>query len=498
MISFISLVALTDGYKLGHRPQYAPGTEFVLSNFTARSARDESFKKCIFLGLQGFLQEFFMEEAKKFFNSDIRDVVEDYEASLTEYFGPAVAKSIGSDHIAALHRLGYIPLLFKALPEGTAVPLQVPMFTAQNTDKDFFWVVNYFETLISSYVWKISRNATVARRYRQIFDKYAKLTGGDPAFVDWQGHDFSFRGMSGPEDAIRNIGHLASFLGSDTFPTIKYLKRYYDATGIIAMSVPATEHSVMCSGGKESEQETISRIMDLYPTGTHSQVMDTWDLWKVIDEYLPNLKDKIMARDGKLVVRPDSGDPELILCGDPAYPLGSTPRNGVIKTLWNNFGGTQVKGLKGEFLALDTHIGTIYGDSITTSRADRICSKLMEDGLCSTNWVAGVGSYTYQYTTRDDFGMAVKATWALNNGEDRLLQKDPVTGNRLKKSAKGQMVVLKKSDGEYLMLDGMTSYEASKFEEVDELKPVWWNGRFTKNGRTNWKEVRQRVSEQFV
>lgn len=487
-----SLIELTDGYKLDHRRQYAPGTEYVLSNLTARSVRDARFSGCVFYGLQGFLQEFLMENASTtFFNRELAEVVEEYHELVTEYLGTDAAKAIGTDHIADLWRLGYIPLEFRALPEGSVVPIGVPMFTYENTDPRFFWVTNYFETLLSSVIWKACRNATIALEYRKIFDKYAKLTGGDPEFVQWQGHDFAFRGMGGPEDTARsNSGHLLSFTGSDSVPCIRWLKKYYDATGLIAGSVPATEHSVMCSGGQEDEYGTISRILDLYPAGPVSEVMDTWDLWKVIEDYLPRMKDKIMARDGKLVIRPDSGNPPDILCGDPAYAWGTVQRKGVITSLYEIFAGTQTS--KG-FKVLDSHIGSIYGDSITLDRATEINERLMDKGFASTNWVAGIGSYTYQYGTRDDFGMAVKATWTQRNGKDQLLQKDPVTGTG-KKSAKGQLVVLETDDGNYKLKDGYTKQEKQNWREYDMLKPVWRNGAFIV--RRNLDEIRGRIKQE--
>jgi nicotinamide phosphoribosyltransferase len=451
----------------------------------------------VFFGLQGFLQEFLMERADTtFFNRDKDDVLDEYQKLLAGYLGFDAAKAIGVEHISELHDLGFLPLEFRALPEGTQVPLKMPMFTIENTLPQFFWLTNYFETLVSSVVWKMCRNATIALRYRKIFEKYAKETGADFDFIQWQGHDFSFRGMSGPEDAIRSgCGHLLSFTGSDTIPCISYLQKYYGATGLIAGSVPATEHSVMCSGGKEDELETFNRLLNLYPSGIVSVVSDTWDLWKVIDEYLPKLKDRILARNGKLVIRPDSGDPVKILCGDPerkhkTYGRDRLISDGVIETLWNIFGGTKTdKGYK----VLDTHIGAIYGDSITLKRAEEIMQRLAAKGFASNNVVLGIGSYTYQYGTRDDFGMAVKATWTQNNGKDRILQKDPVTDTGIKKSAKGRIVLLRDGNGDLTMIDGLTLDRWKDFDKVNELKIVWRNGQFFRTQTLG--DIRDRVQE---
>jgi nicotinamide phosphoribosyltransferase len=280
------------------------------------------------------------------------------------------------------------------------------MFTVENTHDDFFWVTNYLETLMSNILWKPCTSATTAYRFRKMLDRHA-LKSGDPAFVDWQGHDFSFRGMSGPEDAaMSGAGHLLSFKGTDTLPALDLLEQYYGGydTALLGMSVPATEHSVMCAGGEKDEKDTYSRIIGLYPKGIVSIVSDTWDLWHVVGKILPQLKDQIMARDGKTVIRPDSGDPADILCGEHQKAV-STERDllihkGLTESLWDIFNGKENdKGYK----ELDPHIGEIYGDSINYERGRNICLRLMAKGFASTSSVFGLGSFTYEYTTRDTY-----------------------------------------------------------------------------------------------
>jgi nicotinamide phosphoribosyltransferase len=177
----------------------------------------------------------------------------------------------------------------------------------------------------------------------------------------------------------------------------------------------------MCSGGKDDEIGTFRRLLETYPTGILSVVSDTWDLWKVCTEHVVTLKEEIMARDGKLVIRPDSGNPADILCGLNTGPdmyhtkIALYPAyKGVIELLWDVFGGTiNEQGYK----VLDPHIGAIYGDSITIERAEEICKRLEDKGFASTNVVLGIGSFTYQYNTRDTFGFAMKATYVEVNGE---------------------------------------------------------------------------------
>lgn len=466
----ISPLFLIDGYKLSHRQQYPPGTTKVYSNWTPRSSRVQGQDKVVFFGLQYFLKKYLTDAMRdEFFDVPKDRVLAEYQRVVNGYLGP---NGIGVDHIARLHDVGYLPLRIQALKEGTLCPLRVPMLTVENTLPDFFWLVNYIETLMSNVLWLPCTSATSAYRLRHLLNNAAKRTGGDASFVPWQGHDFSFRGMSGLEAAeLSGMGHLLSFTGTDTIPAILAAEDYYPGNnGLIGGSVAATEHSVMSCGGKENECDTFNRLLDLYPSGVVSVVSDTWNLWDVITKTLPALKDKIMARDGKLVIRPDSGDPVKIICGDRDATT-SEARKGVVQLLWELFGGkTNAAGFK----ELDQHIGVIYGDSITYDRAGSIVTGLAAKSFASTNIVFGVGSYTYQYTTRDTYGFAMKATWAQVDGEGRDLFKKPATDDGTKNSATGRLAVLRAFDGSLYVRERATVEE----EVASELHLVWGNGRF--------------------
>jgi nicotinamide phosphoribosyltransferase len=344
--------------------------------------------------------------------------------------------------------------------------------------------------MASSRLWLPSQSATTAREFRKIIERYALLTGGDMDFIDWQGHDFSFRGMGAPEAAVMSGGgHLLSFKGTDTIPSIKMLHDVYEGEGRIGGSVFATEHMVMCLDGRDNEKNTYERMLNKFPTGVLAQVSDTWDLWNVITTILPSLKDKIMIRKGKLVIRPDSGDPVLILTGD-ASSSDWRARKGVIELLWDEFGGTMTG--KG-FRQLDNHIGAIYGDSITKTRAVQIFERLMAKGFASTNVVLGIGSYTYQYTTRDESGYAMKATWALVNGHERFLFKDPITDSGMKRSARGRLAVIQSMGQPLRLVDGLDYAEWERYNEDGSnlLQPVWRDGRFLR--RDKLADIRKRV-----
>lgn len=475
---------LTDYYKVGHIFQYPDNTSLVYSNLTPRKSRFEEMDEMVFFGLQYFVKEYLINYFNdNFFKQDKKNVIDAYKRRIVTSLGVGLPTY---EHLEKLHDLGYLPVEIKALPEGSKVPMRVPCLTIVNTLPEFYWLTNFLETILSAIIWQPCTSATIAFEYRKLLNRYAEETGMPMEFVQWQGHDFSFRGMSSLESAVLSgMAHLLSFTGTDTIPAIDALEQYYGANAeaeLIGGSVAATEHSVMCSGSKDGELETFKRLITkVYPNGIVSIVSDTWDLWKVCTEYLSALKETVLQRDGKVVIRPDSGDPVKIICGDPN---GATEqeRKGVIELLWDIFGGTITgKGYK----LLDGHIGAIYGDSINLQRAAAICEGLKAKGFAS-QVVFGIGSYTYQYNTRDTFGMAMKATYVEVNGEGREIFKNPVTDDGTKRSATGLLCV-KMEDGKYVLYDKVSWDE----EKTGELKTVFKDGQLMKEW--SLKEIRERL-----
>lgn len=468
----------TDFYKVDHRKQYPEGTEYVYSNFTPRSTKYSQCHqskfyddKIVFFGLQYVIKHYLIDMFNdEFFSKNLDECIAIYKQRIEAALGE---NAITYEHIDLLHNLGYLPLLIKALPEGSRVKSGVPVLTVINTIPEFFWLTNFIETCLSAELWKLCNNATIAFEYRRIISQYTKDTCDNDGLIPYQAHDFSFRGMSGSMDAaISGMAHLTSFVGSDTIPAADAAQYFYNATneGLIA-SVPATEHSVMCIGGKETELETFKRLItEIYPKGVVSIVSDTWDFFSILGEVGEHLKDKIMARDGKVVFRPDSGDPVKVICGDDSYPHNTSEYVGAIEYLWEIYGGTiNSKGFK----ELDSHVGLIYGDSITLERCQEILERLKQKGFAANNIVFGVGSYTYQYSTRDSLGFAMKATWGQINGQAVDIFKAP-KGDAVKKSAKGLLRVALNADNEYELRD----CETKDGMEHGVLKNIFYNGKF--------------------
>jgi nicotinamide phosphoribosyltransferase len=484
---------LTDGYKTGHHQQYPKGTTLVYSNFTPRSNKyaPKGCEQVVSFGQQMVMKQIHEAFQNEFFSKPKDEVCGEMKRELSMYLGTDYDVS----HFEALHDLGYLPINAKALPEGTLVPIKVPVLTIYNTHPDFYWVTNYLETIISNLLWKPMTSATIAHQYRKVLTSWMEKTDAERDwFIDWQGHDFSMRGMDSVEAVISSgLGHLTSFMGSDSLPTIYGARKFYGKTEAVCGSVNATEHSVMCAGSKDDEVGTFRRLLETYPTGILSVVSDTWDLWKVCTEHVVTLKEEILARDGKLVIRPDSGNPVDIICGRSLSKLerveyggkGLQPEHkGVIELLWDVFGGTiNEQGYK----VLDSHIGAIYGDSITIERANEICSRLEAKGFASTNIVLGVGSFTYQFNTRDTFGFAMKATYVEVDGEAREIFKDPITDDGTKKSATGLLHVTRHNENNYRLVDKV-SWEV---EANGELQTIYKDGQF--QNETTLTEIRKRL-----
>jgi nicotinamide phosphoribosyltransferase len=461
-----------DGYKVGHPFQYPPRTTRVYSNWTPRASRVPSVDRAVLFGPQFYVKHCLVDEWNRlFFDRPKDEVIRKYRRRITAYVG-----STPDDHIADLHDLRYLPLVIKALPEGTRVPMRVPMMTWQNTIDHFYWVTNAIETQMSNVVWHPVTTATTAFDYRLEFERAARWTGLDPSFVHWQGHDFSYRGMVGMQGAaLSGAAHLAVFRGTDTVPALDLLEYAYGGdceAELLGMTVPATEHSVMSMGRADGERETIRRlIMDVYPVGPVSIVSDTWDFWKVITEILPSLREEIMSRGpdqfgrpGCVVARPDSGDPVKMVAGD-RHADRACVRKGAWECLWDTFGGeVNARG----FRALDSHVGLIYGDAITRRRQEEILEGLITKGFVP-RVVLGLGSFTFQYVTRDTYGQAVKATYGEVDGVGQAIYKAPATDDGTKHSARGLLYVDRGPDGVICLREDVSAAE----EGLGLLQPIF-------------------------
>ena len=556
-----------DWYKPGHKPMYNQNTKLIFSNLTPRNDKnfahyaDKNARGVIVLGLRRMVMDSMVGIWKKFFKMKREAAVKKFARMSKNALGAAAPSA---ECWGELHDLGYLPVEIRALPEGILSPIGIPVYTIHNTVEKFFWVTNYIETLMSTESWKTITNATAAFQYKRVAMSYALATCDNVDHVNFQCHDFSLRGLSTVEDGYKSgIAHLASFTGTDNILGIEAVHEYYgiDDDQFVAGSIPASEHSVATTNisriVKDLEEHfphlagdvdglrylaekefLLTFIRDIVPEGFCSYVADSYDYWAVLTRILPELKEEIMMRNGRLVIRPDSGDPVKVVAGynivseeelenikpyevedllvstkngyfEPRYSLTTQtwvidaecqqiPRHeavGSIQVLWEIFGGeVNSKGYK----VLDSHIGMIYGDSITVEREIEILKRLKANGFASSNIVFGVGSFTYQFNTRDTFGIAVKATGCFIDDYEIMVSKEPKT-DPSKRSAKGFIKVVRK-DGILHQVDNIS------FEEINDednlLQPIFRNGNVLipqVNGRDeDFNDIRARLDKEVM
>ena len=414
--------------------------------------------------------------------------------------GKPIADKIGTAHIEELHNLGYLPIRIKSLPEGTYCPYGVPMLTITNTHKDFAWLTNYLETLISTVLWKPVNSATTSDVFKRELVRHAKKTGFLNSNINFLCHDFSMRGMSGVEDAmVSGMGHLVSFYGSETVPAILGAQYYYNAPNNVAGTIPATEHSIECTcavgeDGVPDDEKYFKDILERFPEGFVSIVCDGFDYWHVMKDILPKYKEQIMARNGRVVIRPDSGDPVKIICGDKDA-TDPIVRMGSYEYLCRVFGcRINDKG----YMELDSHIGLIYGDAINMKRQKEIYHQLEDKSIAATNLVLGIGSFSYQCCTRDQLGLAMKATYCEITNEDgsvtwKEIYKDPKTVIGMpKKSLRGLIKVDLDQNGKYFAIDQVSKQD----EELGYLQTIFEDGKVY-NFKT-FNEIREIHSNELM
>ena len=429
---------LIDFYKAVHAEMLPHGITKSVSYFTPRMSRVKRWDKVVMFGLQGFIKTYLVDYFnEEFFNKPFDEVIAEYKRIMNATLGKDAYKI---DKIENLHKLGYLPIEIIALPEGTLVPMHVPMFGITNTHPDFAWLPQSLESLISAEMWHPMLAATVGYTYREIVNKYYNLTCDDNISKARALGAFDFRGEECLQSAEKaGAGWCLSFLLTATVPTISYLEAYYNCDCTkepVAFGSPSTEHSVMCSNyAVDGDEETLLRrlLTEIYPNTSFSAVLDSYDYWNVIDNILPNLKNEILAHNGCMLMRGDSGD-----CVEVVTKT--------VFKLWDIFGGTiNSKGYK----VLDPHVKAIYGDSITIQRCEQIYQILMENGFACSNVALGVGSFSFQCVeedgilkpfTRDTFSSCIKATYCEIDGKPTPIFKNPKDGG-FKKSQKGCCIV---------------------------------------------------------
>ena len=473
---------LTDVYKMGHMEQYVPGCNKVYSYLQARS--NKVYDQTVFFGLRYILQKYLTQPIT---NDHVNEFLKVRSAILGVKNNDNVVSKM-----MQLGNLGFWPLHIKAVDEGSVVPTKNVLMTMTNTIPEFYWTVGFVESMLLK-IWYPITVATTSYQYKKLIHKYFNETVSDDLYFlkPFMVHDFGYRGDSSEESAeISGMAHLTSFIGSDTVPAFNASGKYYDAdlNKTIMSSVPASEHSVMCSFGRDGELDAYRHMLKCYPTGIVSIVSDTYDIWNVLTNYASVLKDEILKRDGKVVFRPDSGNPEMIICGDPMADPGTPEHKGCLKLLDEMFGSTINK--KG-YRQINPSVGLIYGDGMYVGRYERTLERMKEMGYAASNLVIGVGGIL-RHHSRDTLGFAIKATKVEVDGVERSIMKDPIT-DKGKRSHQGYLCLAKDSNNNYLTLDNVNSV----MEKQGLLKPVFLNGNLIGN-TPDLHTIRKRIDESLV
>lgn len=480
-------ILLCDTYKTCHNRMFPNKLTKLVSYWTPRRSMLKYQDHMVFFGLQAFIKKFLIEDFNKnFFDLPESAVMYEYSYTMNTQLKPG---DYDIEPVIKLHKLGFLPIQIRALPEGTLVPMGVPCIEIFNTKPEFAWVVQWIECILQVELWKPCCHATIGRMYRESANYWYKRTV-DNVKPSMAASDFGMRGMSCMEEAERcSAAWLLSFDKTSTIPAIDYIHNYYatDCQKLnIGLGAVSTEHSVMASNFAVDGDEItfVKRLLtELYPNTSFSMVSDTYDYWNMIDNILPACKEEIMNHNGKLLIRPDSGNMVDISVK-------------TVKKLWDIFGGTiNSKGYK----VLDSHIGIIYGDGCSLYNVNEIWSLLADEGFAANNIVFGVGAFCFSaiikgdgnmvVVTRDTFGIAMKATYGVVDEKPIMIYKDPKTDtSHLKKSHKGCCKVYRNNSGELICEDG--------FEKLQngELHIVYCNGDIIEE--ETFEDIRRRLNTQ--
>jgi len=459
-----NLLLRTDSYKFTHWKQYPPGTERVYSYFESRGGK---WPDVVFFGLQYYL--------KKYLEGAVVSpaAIEEAEELVGRHFADrSLFNRPGWEHILKAHA-GRLPVVIHAIPEGTPVPAHNVLMTVENTDPACWWLPNYLETLLVQ-VWYGCTVATQSREMKKLILKYLHDTG-DPSLIELKLHDFGFRGVSSVETAgVGGAAHLLSFQGTDTFEGIMVARDYYGEP-MAGFSIPAAEHSTITAWGQAHETEAMRNMLDQYPQGTFAVVSDSYDVFAACETiWGETLRDRVLARDGCVVIRADSGDPTTVLAA-------GTPN--ILAILAAKFGYTiNQKGYK----VLNPHIRVIQSDGVDFEMLDSILRATQKAGFSADNIAFGSGGGLLQRLNRDTLKFAFKCAAVTVHGQDRDVFKNPVTDHE-KRSKSGRMKLVKAQG-----LRGPT-YQTVKRDQPgeDQLVEVFRDGEILKDW--TFSEVRRRA-----
>jgi nicotinamide phosphoribosyltransferase len=456
----------TDSYKHSHWQMYPKGTTYIQNYMEFRSFKFSDpipEQDTVFFGAQHtakFLELFRLTRAH----------IEEANDLLGEHFANKHVFDFKMfDYIVNKHN-GFLPVIIKAVADGTVLPIRNALLTTGNTDKNCFSLPGFLEGTILQ-LWYTSAVATYSRACKKLILEHLIRTGCPVESADFMLHDFGYRGATCFQQAmLGGMAHLTSFLGTDTLPALLGGKRFYNAKGAIGFSVPAAEHGPVSSFGRDGETEAFKQILEAYPDVTVSVISDTWDVFNACSNiWGGTLKDMVISRNNKIVIRPDSGDVVEV-------------NRQLLRILEEKFGTTtNQKGYK----KLHENIGIIQGDGVNYSTINAVLNMAREEGFAADNFVFGSGGNLLQNHMRDDLGAAIKVSYRKEENAAFEVFKDPITASGSKKSKKGLTRLVKDENGLFKTVETM---DPGHLIGEDLLKPIFLNGKSMID--MDWAEVR--------
>lgn len=461
--NFTNLILNVDSYKASHWLQYPKGTEYISYYIEARR---ESFDVVMF-GLQAFIKEYLLKPI-------CQQDVDEAEIVLKAHGLPFYRD--GWQHLIHKYQ-GYLPLKIEAVPEGTVLPVGNVVCQITNTDPDFFWLVGYLETALLRAIWYPSTVASLSyfckKQIRQALIKSADDLSG----LDFQLHDFGARGASSLETvALGGLAHLVNFKGTDSVSALIAAKRWYNINEMPAFSIPAAEHSTITSWGKDREINAYQNMIECFggEGKLYSVVSDSYDLWHALEHiWGEKLKDLVIEKGGRLIIRPDSGNPIEIICK-------------TLEILANKFG--YILNQKG-YKVLPDCLRIIQGDGINAQSLPKILDAVMQKGFSAENVNFGMGGGLLQQVNRDTMSWAMKASAICINGQWQEIYKDPIT-SQSKRSKKGVLALVKQGS------DWLTIKQSELNGQTNQLQTVFFNGKLFIE--ENLTEIRLRTTSFLV
>lgn len=448
-----NIILLTDSYKVSHHVQYPPKTSYIYSYFESRGGK---FENVVFFGLQYII--------KKWLSGVVvtEERIQEAKELLSLHVSSVPFNEAGWRYILE-HHGGKLPIKIKAVPEGTSVPVKNVLFSVENTDPKCYWLVGYLETIMVQ-CWYPCTVASYSREMKKSIYAALQQSSDSMANLDFQLHDFGFRGVSSVESAgIGACANLINFHGTDTIAGLVVARNYYGSK-CAGYSVPASEHSTTCIWKKSGESKAFRNMLNTFKDGIVSIVSDSYDIYNACSEiWGDELKAEVVSRGAEkgnvVVIRPDSGDPATVVLE-------------LLNILGKKFGSE--RNSKG-FKTLPPYIRLLQGDGINLESTRDILAKMIEQEWSAENLVLGCGGGLLQKHNRDTLKFAFKCSYGVVDGEGIEVYKDPIT-DAVKKSKKGKLALVRDSSSNKFETIQHAHELNGDIEDRDILSPIFENG----------------------